>query len=159
MSKAIFVRHAVALNRAKAKADGIFDKHRPLTPQGVRSFRKQVLKHRKLFRNVDLWVTSPYLRAKETLDVIFEVLEINEAQVCILPKLTPQAKPAQLRDWLAKRKEKVIVFVSHEPFLSGFLNQQTDAAKSDLKFKKGAIAVVDLKRNHQKYKLKALFNP
>ncbi len=159
MPKAIFVRHAVALNRAKAKSDGIIDKHRPLTEQGARSFQKQVLKHRKLFSNVDLWVTSPYLRAKETLDVIFEVLNINEAQISILPKLIPEAKPDQLRDWLAKRKEKVIVFVSHEPFLSGFLAQQTDAAKDIPKVKKGAIAVVDIKRKNQKYKLKELFNP
>lgn len=159
MPKAIFVRHAVALDREKAEAGGIADERRPLTARGIRNFKKQVLKHKKIFRNVDLWVTSPYLRAKETLDVILEVLGIDEAQINVLPKLTPEAKPEQLRAWLAKRKEKVIVFVSHEPFLSGFLSQHTDAGKNVPKVKKGAIAVVDFKPNDQKYKLKGLFNP
>lgn len=159
MPKAIFVRHAVALDREKAEASGISDARRPLTARGVRSFQKQVLKHKKIFRNVDLWVTSPYLRAKETLDVILDVLEIHEAQIFILPKLAPEASPEQLRAWLAKRKEKEIVLVSHEPFLSGFLAQFTDAGKNIPKVKKGAIAVVEPKPDNQKYKLTGLFNP
>ena len=159
MSKAIFVRHAVALNRERAKADGIADARRPLTAQGIRSFKKQVLKHKKLFKNVDLWVTSPYLRAKETLDIILEVLNIDEAQISILPKLIPEAEPELLLNWLAKRKERKIVLVSHEPFLSGFLTQYTDAGKRAKNVKKGAIAVVDIKSHNQKYILKGLFNP
>lgn len=159
MPTAIFVRHAVALDREKAKVGGISDERRPLTTRGIRRFQKQVLKNKKIFKNVDLWVTSPYLRAKETLDIILNVLDIDEAQINVLPKLTPGAKPEQLRAWLAKRNENVIVFVSHEPFLSGFLARNTDVGKNIPKIKKGAIAVVDLKTKNQKYKLKGLFNP
>ncbi len=159
MSKVILVRHAAAVSREQAKAAGIADRKRPLTAQGIRGFRKQITKHRKIFGKVDLWVTSPFVRAKETLDVVFEVLGVDEAEINILPKLTPESKPAQLREWLKKRKEKTIVLVSHEPFLTDFISQNTVNVKKLPKIKKGAIVILDFNTKDQKYKLKALFIP
>lgn len=159
MSKLIFVRHAVSLNREKAAADGIADRNRPLTSKGIRDFRKHVSKNKKLFKGVELWVTSPYVRAKETLDIILEVLNIDEARIHITANLKPEGKPQKLIEWIKKRNEKTIVFVSHEPFLSEFLRKTLSKDSRIPKLKKGAIFVVDFRLKTQKNKLNGLSNP
>lgn len=164
MQKLIFVRHAKAIDREKAKAQGVSDKDRSLTPKGVREFKKHILAHKKIFRNAELFVTSPYERAIETLDIILETVAVDKAPIKIISKITPEAVPGFLVSWLKKRKEKVLVIVSHEPFLSNFLNSISASGKSPVKIKpvkikKGALMVVDFNVKNKKFKLISLNNP
>ncbi len=159
MPEFIFVRHAVALDRVKAAADGVTDKLRPLTERGSRDFRRHTLKNKKIFQNVDLWVTSSYVRARETLDTILDALKTDEAHINIAPRLSPGAKPQKLEVWIKKRSERKIVFISHEPFLSAFLTRVLKPSRPLPKLKKGAIVVIDYNLKNRKYKLKELINP
>ncbi len=158
MQKIILVRHAKALDRSKAFAEHRSDKDRPLTPKGVREFKKHIHNHKKIFKNVELFVTSPYVRAIETLDIILEALALSGAAIKIIAKITPEDKFTFLKKWLLSRKEKTIVVVSHEPFLSNFLHNVLQSHKP-LKIKKAALIILSCESNTKKYKLISLKNP
>lgn len=159
MKQLVFVRHAIAVDREKAKGRGLADRDRPLTAKGIRDFKLHVLKNKKVFKKVDLWVTSPYIRARETLDVILEALRIDEAHVHIVTRLVPSARPQKLTDTIKKTNERNIVFVSHEPFLSRFLRHVLPKEENLPGLKKGAVIVVDYQEKNNKFKLKSVNNP
>lgn len=163
MQKIILLRHAKALDRIKAQNQDIADKDRPLTEKGIREFKKQVINNKKTFKNTDLFVTSPYLRALETLDVLLSTLKIESAPIKIISKIRPEDTFIYLKNWLMKRKEKKIVVVSHEPFLSYFLQNIVGSEKSKqqkpIKIKKGAIINVEFDSVHRQFKLISLKNP
>lgn len=139
----ILVRHAKALDRLKAQIRGVKDSDRPLTKNGISKFQAQVKKNKKLFQKVDLFVTSPYLRAVQTLDIILDELKINEADILIFKKITPNDKVGFLKNWLKTRHEKKIVIVSHEPFMSAVLANCFGGDNGIMKIKKGDILVLD----------------
>lgn len=163
MQKIIFVRHAKALDRAKAEKLKVADKDRPLTQKGIAEFQKHVLKYKKTFKDTELFVTSPYLRATETLDVLLETMNIQEAPIKIINKIRPEDTFEFLKKWLINRKEKKIVVVSHEPFISYFLQNVVESQKTTkkdvVKIKKGAIISIEYELNKSRFKLKSLKNP
>lgn len=139
----ILVRHAKALDRIKALIHGVKDPDRPLTKKGIFKFQTHVKKNKRLFEKVDLFVTSPYLRAVQTLDIILDELKINEADILIFKKITPDDQIQYLNQWLKKRTEKKIVITSHEPFMSNFMRKYCYDMPPDFKIKKGDILILD----------------
>jgi phosphohistidine phosphatase SixA len=168
--KVILVRHAKAMDRVKALLREIDDENRPLTKKGKLRFQAHVQSVREEFTGVELFVTSEYLRAKQTLEMLLEVLglEAREAQgqaqsgkqgqaqartqvkrqqkkcnTFVLKGITPDSSADNLVKWLQSRKEKKIVVVGHEPFLSNFLSKQNKKPFKD-KIKKGAVICADV---------------
>lgn len=153
MQKIILVRHAKALSQKKARLKKISDSDRALTKAGVRQFQKKIRSHKNLFslfKQADLFVTSPYLRAVQTLKIIFQELKIkSKSKIKTMAKITPEDSPRYLISWLKKRKEKSIVIVSHEPFLTNFLkiylrNEVSSEISVDrpVRIKKGDVLLV-----------------
>ncbi len=65
------VRHAIAAERGEQYPD---DAKRPLTTQGMTRFRKAVRGLAELDVEVDLILTSPFVRARQTADILSEQL-------------------------------------------------------------------------------------
>ena len=159
MQKFILIRHAKALSRNKAEAKNISDKNRPLTTSGIKQFKKFIKLKKNKQNKINLFVSSPYKRAIETLDIILDVKNIDAAPIKIFSKITPEDNPKHLLAWLKKRTEKLILIVSHEPFMSNFLNQSLDSEKWTKKIKKGGIVEIGYYSKNQKFKLIAFNNP
>ncbi|MBY0555415.1 histidine phosphatase family protein [bacterium] len=150
--KIIFVRHAIAQDQALAKKQKISDEHRALTSAGHKEFKKHAKKNIKLFKKVDLFVTSPYIRAVQTLDIIFDVLNLSVGEATIFNKATPYDNPKLLLKWLNEQKESKIVVVTHEPFMSLFMKLAFGKSWKSEKISKGSL--IEFKLNDKKLKYK-----
>jgi phosphohistidine phosphatase len=71
----------------------------------------------------DLIVSSPYVRARETAEIVATSLKIGDAQE-MSDALTPGGSTRELIGWLNHRKPaaKDVLLVGHEPYLSGLVS-------------------------------------
>lgn len=160
--KLILVRHAKAMSRVKALLKSIAEKDRPLTKNGKLKFSEHIKANQKEFVGTELFVTSEFLRARETLELLMQSLtrKKKSAQTLVLKKITPDDSPLNLIKWVKTRSEKKIIIVGHEPFISKFLEK---ASKKNVltKIKKGAIVCTDVRfsENHFAIKLEKIIQP
>ena len=137
------LRHGIAVDQ---DANGLHnDSHRPLTPAGIKRTRKvaRVLANWKC--SFDVVLTSPYVRAKQTADIVAEVLKISgKLQLC--SALIPGTKP---REWVAEIKRHAdpggrVMLVGHEPGMSQFASLLISGRLNvDLTLKKAGLCVLD----------------
>lgn len=77
---------------------------------------------RSLGLSYDLILSSPYVRARQTADIVAEVLKATE-KVHISAALAPDGDAKQLIEELNNRyrSRQSIVLVGHEPYLSALI--------------------------------------
>ncbi len=133
------VRHAIAAERGPDWPD---DTRRPLTADGKRRFSAVVGRLNQADVALDLVLTSPLLRARETADLLRAGLGVRR-RVLVLPVLEPGAAPravvaSVLRQGIGRR----IALVGHEPDLGGLAAWLIGASRP-LPFRKGSICRID----------------
>ena len=108
------IRHAPAFERDRKRwpDDGL----RPLTPEGVRKFRKAAAGLGCLAETVACVLTSPLARARQTAEILSAVTRWPHAQP--RQELAPGNTPEQVLAMLRGEKAESIVLVGHEPGLS-----------------------------------------
>lgn len=160
--KLILVRHAKAMDRVKALLKSISDEDRPLTKKGKLKFAAHVKLNVKEFSGTSLFVTSEYLRARETLDLLLQNLPKRRTPFpyITLKKITPDDSPQTLIKWLKTRSEKKMVLVGHEPFISKLL-EKAFQKNEIVKIKKGAIICTDVSfsEDHFSIKIEKIIQP
>lgn len=109
------MRHAIA-----AEADGnTEDSQRPLTEKGREKLGKIVCNLEKLGLEVDVILSSPYLRARQTAAVVAEGLNVRPKNMLETENLTPFAFSDKLVEEIKARDPvENLLLVGHEPFLS-----------------------------------------
>ncbi|MES3036913.1 MAG: histidine phosphatase family protein [Bdellovibrionota bacterium] len=117
----ILIRHALAMDREifanKFKKD---DSQRPLVMKGKKKMFK-IAKHLRAWEpKIDLLVTSPYVRARETTQIIKRFYP--KTPVLEAAELVPAAPPYAFLNWLHSQSAKVktIAVIGHEPCLGNF---------------------------------------
>ncbi len=140
------VRHAVAAERGPDYPD---DALRPLTDDGVERFRRAVSGLRDLGVQLDLVLTSPYVRAHETAELLAVGLR-PRPKLVVVDALAAGEKPAGVIAAVAQhsatgRGASRIALVGHEPDL-GELAARLLGAKGRIEFKKGAVCRIDVDR-------------
>jgi phosphohistidine phosphatase len=140
------VRHAVAAERGPDYPD---DAERPLTPEGVERFRKAVAGLRAFGVVLDVVLSSPYVRAKETAELLCVGLK-PKPRLAISDALLPGRRPAvviaAIEQYSATgRGASRLALVGHEPDL-GELAARLLGAKGSVEFKKGAVCRIDVDR-------------
>jgi phosphohistidine phosphatase len=135
------VRHAIAHERNRKRWPD--DAQRPLTAAGARKFRKAAKGLAKLLPKSAALLTSPYVRARDTADILAATVRRSKAITC--PQLATDAGAKQAFALLKTRKEQSVVLVGHEPYLSEFLSSAIggDAAGLCVEFKKGGAACLE----------------
>jgi phosphohistidine phosphatase len=140
MVRLYLVRHAIAFERDDKWPD---DTKRPLTHKGIARMREVVDGLIDLGVDLDLVITSPLVRAKQTADVIIAGFPDAPA-LTVSESMSPGGNPAAVAEALAHHtKLKNIALVGHEPNL-GELGAWLIGAKHPLQFKKGGVACIEM---------------
>lgn len=114
----ILVRHAIAYERDRARWPD--DRTRPLSPEGKKKFRQAAAGLAKWLPAIDLVITSPLTRARETAEILEKIGGWPEAQDS--SDLAPQSRPPAVLAMLRAQHAKHIALVGHEPNLSALLS-------------------------------------
>jgi phosphohistidine phosphatase len=111
------IRHAWAEDRSDEWPD---DSKRPLTAKGIEKMREVVRGLAELDPQIEDVLTSPFVRAKQTADVLLEGLA-PAPRLSIVPALVPGGTPAQVADALSGHAgAEVLALIGHEPSLGEF---------------------------------------
>jgi phosphohistidine phosphatase len=115
------LRHAIAVVRG---AEGIrHDSDRPLTDKGAAKLRRVVRGMSALGLSFDRVLTSPYLRARQTAEIVAEEMGAEE-KLDHSPHLAPDGDLRALIAEIASRSagDDSILVVGHEPSLSQLIS-------------------------------------
>jgi phosphohistidine phosphatase len=115
------LRHGIAVDPVTPNYGT--DADRPLTPEGERKLRQIAEAMEALKLSFDLILSSPYLRARQTAELVAQVLG-ERKRLEMSDSLTPGSsakKLVELLNHLQPRPESVLL-VGHEPYLSGLIS-------------------------------------
>jgi phosphohistidine phosphatase len=133
------VRHAIAADRG---ADYPDDSKRPLTNAGISRFRKEAKALGAADVGIELIISSPLTRAKQTAEILAQALPTRPS-ITLSDSLAPAGTPASIFQELAKHMRKgKIALVGHEPNI-GELAARLIGSRTPIEFKKGAICRID----------------
>ncbi len=130
------IRHAIAEDETADKEDS----QRALTDKGAKKMRQIAKGLRKLGVEFDIILSSPYLRAKETAEILGDVFKIKK-QIAYTDNLMPTGDPDLLITEInEKYTEDAIALVGHEPYLTRLVSLlSAQAAPLEITLKKGGI--------------------
>ncbi|MEZ5318657.1 MAG: phosphohistidine phosphatase SixA [Vicinamibacterales bacterium] len=134
------VRHAIAAERGPDWPD---DSLRPLTHKGRARFRQVVQGLARQGVDVDVILTSPFVRAEQTARLLAAGISPEP-----LVELTAALAPGQAPDAVIRALEPYagstgVALVGHEPDL-GLLAARLIGATYPLEFKKGGVCRIDV---------------
>jgi phosphohistidine phosphatase len=134
------IRHGLAEERGNAWPD---DGKRPLTAEGMASMRKEARGLARLGVVLDVVLTSPFVRARQTAELVAGGLEPRPPIVNV-ESLTPDGSYAAVVADLEKHaRKKRIALVGHEPAI-GELAARLIGSRHSFEFKKGAVCRIDV---------------
>jgi phosphohistidine phosphatase len=134
-----FLRHGAAVE--PEDFDGS-DFDRPLTDDGTKRMTRAATAMAALDLKIDVIVTSPLVRAKQTAAIVARALRL-EARLIEDERVGGGFDPGRLADVLADhRNAKALMLVGHEPGMSRTVGHLVGGAGID--FKKGSLACVNL---------------
>ena len=130
------IRHAIAVEEDSSGDDS----QRSLTDKGRKKMRQIAKGLRILGVEFDMILSSPYVRARETAEVLNDVFK-NKKQIAFSEHLVPMGDPTAL---IAEIKEKYSVndlaIVGHQPLLTNFISLlSAKGAHVDVELKKGGV--------------------
>jgi phosphohistidine phosphatase len=133
------VRHAIAAERGRDWPD---DSKRPLIRKGVDRMREAVRGLVELDAHVDVVLTSPFVRAVQTAEILADGLTPRPS-IVETPSLTPEEAPTSVARALEPyRRTKAVALVGHEPGI-GRLAAWLLGTPEPIEFKKGGVCCVE----------------
>jgi phosphohistidine phosphatase len=141
--KLLVIRHAIAMDAEEFADKGESDDRRPVTEYGAKRMRKNARGLRTIIDRIDSFATSPYTRAIQTAEIISEVYERDQAELCA--SLVPGIAFEDFEGWARTHSDaEVLAIVGHEPHLSTLVTWLLyGASESRIQLKKGGACLVD----------------
>lgn len=142
------LRHAIAVVRGRSSY--AHDSDRPLSPRGAKKMRRIAEGMQALDLEFDVILTSPFLRARQTADIVTEVFGI-EKQLTLEKSLAPGGNHRELVGKLIKnhRSAKSVLLVGHEPAMSELVSVLISGDPGlSIILKKGGLCKLTVKRLH-----------
>jgi phosphohistidine phosphatase len=134
------IRHALAEERGEAWPD---DTKRPLSSQGSARMRKAARGLARLDVRIDVVLTSPLVRTRQTAEIVAGAFDPRPA-IVIAHSLAPGGDHAEiLADLQKQARRKSIALVGHEPNI-GDLAARLTGSRRPLEFRKGAVCRIDI---------------
>ena len=135
-------RHGLAIDRDDPECPP--DPKRFLTRKGVEKTRAAAMGLRALGLAPEIILSSPYVRAMQTGELVAEALEFPRARIVQTDALLPPAGPAQLFKVLAKTKVAAVLCVGHAPNLDEIIGYALGANGSFTALKKAGAACLEM---------------
>ena len=134
------IRHGLAEERGDSWPD---DAKRPLTDEGMSRMRKSVRGLSRLGVTLDVVLTSPLVRARQTAEIVAAGVSPRPSLISA-ESLAPDGSFAAVVADLEKHVRKGrIALVGHEPGI-GELAARLIGSRHAIEFKKGAVCRIDL---------------
>jgi phosphohistidine phosphatase len=145
------IRHAIAVEEGSPGYDE--DGQRPLSDKGRKKMRQIAKGLRSLGVGFDLILSSPYVRAKETSEILADVFKMKNS-IKFSENLIPMGDPDLL---IAEINEKYsvdsIALVGHEPELTHLISLLvSESAGMDITLKKGGVCSLSADDLHHTHK-------
>jgi phosphohistidine phosphatase len=132
------LRHAIAVDEATSDYES--DSERPLTDKGRKKMRQIAKALRNLGVEFDLILSSPYVRACETAEILADVFKMKDKVVFsdnLIPLGNPQLLIGEINE---KHSVDSLAIVGHEPHLSTLIGLLTaEGSKLEITLKKGGV--------------------
>lgn len=143
----LIIRHADAGDASEWAKTRKPDSQRPLSDKGREQVKEGARTLLKLVPKIDLFAVSPYVRALQTAELVFERYTETRARE-ITDTLVPDAKPEAFVRWLrAQGQREVVAVVGHEPHLSTLATWLISGVEeSRLELKKGGACLIAFDR-------------
>ena len=135
------MRHGIAIDREDPDCPP--DPDRYLTPKGIQRTRAAARGLRALRVKPAALLTSPYVRAVQTGEIVCEGLGLDPKQLRTTDTLKPEAKPARLAEELGRLGGEVICF-GHAPHMDEFIAHALKATAPFTALKKSGVACLDI---------------
>ena len=134
------IRHGLAEERGDAWPD---DTKRPLTDEGMSRMRKSARGLARIGVTIDIVLTSPLVRARQTAELVAGGLDPRPSLVNV-DSLAPDGNYTAVLADLEKHSRRCrIGLVGHEPML-GELAARLIGSRHAIEFKKGAVCRIDI---------------
>lgn len=134
------IRHAIAEERGEAWPD---DNKRPLSEDGISRMRKAARGLARLGVSLDVLLTSPLVRTRQTAEIVAAAVDSRPA-IVNAESLAPGGSYGAVVADLEKQGRKTrIALVGHEPNI-GELAARLIGSRHAIEFKKGAICRIDV---------------
>jgi phosphohistidine phosphatase len=134
------IRHGVAEEPGEAWPD---DTKRPLTEEGVSRLRKGVRGLAAFGVSLDVVLTSPLVRTRQTADIVAGAFDPRPPIVTADALAPGGSLQAVLADLEKQSRRKRIALVGHEPGI-GELAARLAGSRHPFPFKKGAVCRIDV---------------
>ena len=146
------LRHGIAAKRGASNLQT--DRRRPLTDEGEKKMRKIAKAMKAMELSFDLILSSPFLRAKQTAEIVTEAFKANK-RLEFADELAVGANPKALLARLDRQRPRPrdVLVVGHEPYLSSLISTLLSGSPQlRIELKKGGLAklsVTSLKASRQ----------
>ena len=136
------VRHAIAIQRGTPGFED--DSKRPVTEKGREKMIAITRGLKQIETKLEAIVSSPYVRARETAEILAEGLGFKVEAIAFSDALLPMADPAALlRQLAALPSVHNLAVVGHEPHLSRLISYLlTGDVETSMNFKKGGVCLM-----------------
>ena len=134
------VRHGLAEERGEAWPD---DARRPLTSEGLAQMRKAVRGLARLGVVIDVVLTSPLVRARQTAEILAGGFEPKPPVTNVDSLALDSSYAAVVADLEKHARKTRIALVGHEPGM-GELAARLIGSRHSIAFKKGAVCRIDV---------------
>lgn len=136
------MRHGLAIDRDDPECPP--DPERYLTPKGIERTRAIAEGIAELGVAPTILLTSPYVRAVQTGEIVCETLGIDPASLQVTDALKPEAKPARILEELGRLKFKDAICFGHAPHLDDLIAAILRATAPITNLKKGGVACLEM---------------
>jgi len=134
------VRHALAEERGDAWPD---DAKRPLSDDGISRMRKAARGLARIGVSVDVVLTSPLVRTRQTAEIVAAALDPRPSIVNVESLAPDGGYAAVIADLEKHVRKNRIALVGHEPTI-GEIAARLIGSRHPIEFKKGAVCRIDI---------------
>ncbi len=147
--KIYVIRHAIAVDEGTPGYES--DSERPLTDKGRKKMRQIARGLHSLGVEFDLILSSPYVRARETAEILAQVFKVKK-KIAFTENLIPFGNPELLIGEINESYAvNSIALVGHEPHLSSLVGiLAAESAKLDITLKKGGVCYLSVDDLHHR---------
>jgi phosphohistidine phosphatase len=139
------MRHGIAVAADQPEIES--DSGRPLTAKGIKRMRQAARGLRRLGLSFDTVLTSPFVRARQTAEIVAESLGLED-RLEEISELTTESSVDRLMSGLVRFQDrKHLLLVGHNPLLghaASFLIAGKKEIRLELELKKGGLCRIEI---------------